>query len=358
MLIVHNAFNGRFADSPRAVHAALVASGRDLDQVWLQDPRFAPTFPAGVRTVPIGSPAAVQALEAADVVVNNTHVQLDRWSKSAHTFYLQTWHGTPLKRIHRSALSVPGEEVMTQLDEDIARWDLLLTQSPTATRLLRAAFDYAGPVLESGYPRNDLLSAPDAGERRRSLRVALGVAEDQTAVLYAPTYRDDQVDDPDAPDGLDPRALLDRLGPGHVLLLRDHYYLFRRPAHAGGPNLVDVSGHPEVADLYLAADVLVTDYSSAMFDFAVTGKPILLYLYDLDRFRGELRGFALDPEAEAPGPVLRNQDELAEALVDLDGSRNAYAAAYAAFRARHCALEDGQASSRVVQALLTATGTR
>jgi CDP-glycerol glycerophosphotransferase len=113
-----------------------------------------------------------------------------------------------------------------------------------------------------------------------------------------------------------------------------------------------------VADLYLAADVLVTDYSSAMFDFAVTGKPILLYLYDLERFRGELRGFAFDLEAEAPGPMLRDQDELAEALLDLDGTRNAYAARYAAFRARHCALEDGRATDRVVQALLTATARR
>ena len=358
MLIVFNAFNGRFADSPRALAERLVATGREDEHVWLQDPRFAPTFPVGTRAVPIGTPAAVQALEAADVVVNNTHVQLDRWRKAPHTFYLQTWHGTPLKRIHRSAVSVPGEAEMAELDEDIARWDLLLTQSPAATRLLRDAFGYAGPVLESGYPRNDALQAPDAAVRRGRLRAALGIPEDATAVLYAPTYRDDQVDDPEAADGLDPEALLDRLGPGHVLLLRDHYYLFRRTARGGRPDLVDVSAHPEIADLYLAADALVTDYSSAMFDFAVTGKPILLYVYDLERFRGELRGFALDLEAEAPGPMLHDQDELVAALLGLDAVRARHAERYAAFRARHCGLEDGRAGDRVVRALLAAKGLR
>lgn len=347
MRIVYNAFNGRYADSPRALHEGLLARGGDHEHVWLQDVRFADTFPLGVVTVPIGTPAAVAALEAADVLVNNTHIQLDRWRKRPGTTYLQTWHGTPLKRIHRSAVQVPGEQLMAELDDDIARWDHLVSQSPAATALLTAAFGYTGRVLETGYPRNDGLRRPDADERRRKLRAQLGIADEESAVLYAPTYRDDEVDD-ERLGGLDPEALLRRLGPGHVLLLRQHYYLHRRAAVTRVPGLVDVSRHPEIADLYLAADVLVTDYSSAIFDFAVTGKPILLYLYDLEHYREHLRGFVLDLETEAPGPMLRDQDALADALLDLPGCTAASAARYASFRERYCLLEDGHATDRVL----------
>ena len=214
MRIVYNAFNGRYADSPRALHQGLLTRGVEAEHVWLQDERFAGGFPAGVTTVPIGTTAAVAALESADVLISNTHQQLDTWTKPAGAFYLQTWHGTPLKRIHRAAATVPPEEMMVELDLDIASWDALVSQSPAATRLLRDAFAYTGPVLETGYPRNDVLNAPDAAERRAAVREELGIADDVTAVLYAPTYRDDTVDEADSPDGLDLAQLVAGSAPG------------------------------------------------------------------------------------------------------------------------------------------------
>ncbi len=347
MRIVYNAFNGRYADSPAALHRGLLARHVDAEHVWLQDARFAAQFPAHARTVPIGTPDAVAALGSADLLVSNTHIQLNRWEKPAGARYLQTWHGTPLKRIHRAAASVPGEEVMGMLDADIARWDALVSQSPAASALLRDAFAYGGPVLETGYPRNDVLAAPDVAARRRALRERLGIAEDVTAVLYAPTYRDDTVDDPDAADGPDVEALARQLGPGFVVLLRHHYYLFRRPERRS-PGVVDVSGHPDVAELYLAADVLVTDYSSAMFDFAVTGKPILLFTYDLADYRDRLRGFYLDLEQIAPGPLVATSDEVLAALGDLDEVVAAHADRYAKFRQTFDPYDDGHATERVL----------
>lgn len=352
MRIVYNAFNGRYADSPRALHRGMLARGVQAEHVWLQDGRFVGGFPAGVATVPIGTPAAVGALESADVLVSNTHIQLDRWKKPAGACYLQTWHGTPLKRIHRAAASIPAEELMRELDEDIARWDALVSQSPAATRLLRDAFGYGGPVLETGYPRNDVLRSADADERRATLRAELGIGPDVTVVLYAPTYRDDQVDDPAAPDGLDLEVLLNRLGPAYTVLLRQHYYLHRRPVRTGVAGLVDVSDHPDVADLYLAADALVTDYSSAMFDFAVTGKPLLLYPYDLGHYRDRLRGFTVDLETEAPGALVLEPEALAQALLALTATTARDAKRYAAFRRRWCALDDGHATDRVLDEVL------
>ena len=353
--VVWNAFNGRYTDNPRALHEGLLARGLDesagWQHVWMADPRHASAFPEGVRTVPIRSAACAEALASADAVVANCHVTLDPWPVGRPVRYLQTWHGTPLKRIHRSAASLPAEDVLAELDTDISRWDALVTPSPEATRLLREAFAFDGEVLETGYPRNDVLSAPDAAERRSAVRAQLGIPEGATAVLLAPTYRDDEANGSgDLPLGFDVPELLDALGDDVVLVLRLHYYVADRLTLSRDPRVIDASRHPDVAELYLAADALVTDYSSSMFDFAVTGRPVVLYAYDLDRYRDVLRGFTFDLRSEGPGPLLTQPHELAEALGDLPGVSAAFAEQYAAFQRRWVSLEDGHATDRVLDA--------
>ena len=117
------------------------------------------------------------------------------------------------------------------------------------------------------------------------------------------------------------------------------------------PGVLDVSYHPDIRDLYLAADALLTDYSSVMFDFAVTGKPIVYSAPDLEAFAGTVRGFYFDLAPVAPGPLTRSLDELTEALTDLPGVTEAYAERYAEFRATYCSLEDGHATDRVLDLL-------
>jgi CDP-glycerol glycerophosphotransferase len=206
-------------------------------------------------------------------------------------------------------------------------------------------------VLETGYPRNDVLAGPEAATRRLAVRRRLGIADDTTVVLYAPTYRDDQVGGENGTLGLDPEALARRLGDGHLLLVRRHYYLGHQRRLPDTERVRDVSAHADIAELHLAADVLVTDYSSSIFDFAVTGKPIVLFAYDLERYRDHLRGFTLDLDTDMPGPVVLEADALAEVLADLPGLVSRWAERYARFRDRFCHLEDGHASERVVDAL-------
>ncbi len=351
MKIVYNSFNGRYADNPRMIYEALQDRGSDHTHTWLLDHRYASAFPPDVPTVPIGTPAASAALNAADLVIANCHITLDRWTPRPGAVYLQTWHGTPLKRIHRSAVARPADGVMAELDADIARWSHLVAPSRAGGELLRAAFDYDGDVIESGYPRNDALNAADRDERRGKLRAELGIDEATIAVLYAPTYRDDDVMEIDVPPPLDTATLAERLGESFHLLVRRHYFLGHRSPLAPGANLTDVSNFPDVSELYLAADVLVTDYSSVMFDFAVTGKPILLFAYDLEHYRDRLRGFTFDLQAEAPGPIVLDAARLAETLLDLPRVAEEFGPRYQSFRDRYCHLEDGNATGRVLAAL-------
>ena len=356
MKIVYYSARGRYSDNPRALHQrALARASSAVEHVWLADARYAAAFPTGTTTVAVDSPEAVAALESADVVVADNH--LPRWHKRPGTTYVQTWHGSPLKRIHRDALNtVAGDERLALLDEDVTRWDVLVGPSESAAVPLRAAFGYTGAVPVTGYPRNDALLAPDAEQRRTRVRAELGIDEAATAVLYAPTWRDDDRSG-GAPGGrlpLDPDRFTQRLGADHVLLLRLHQLV---PGRARGqlvPGVVDVSDHPDINDLYLAADVLVTDYSSAMFDFALTGKPIVSFAYDLVHFRDELRGFYFDLHEIAPGPVLETSEEVLDALADLEGVTTECKARYETFLARFCHAEDGHAADRVLDRFLPA----
>jgi len=348
MRIVYHSFHGRFSDNPRALHEALLGTD-GLEHVWLAHEPHRAGFPDDVRTVDIETAEAVDALESADLVVSNTHVEVD-WRKPAGTTYLQTWHGTPLKRIHYDVLWAP-EGRLDRLDLDVAMWDVLVSPNAVSTPRLQRAFGFRGEVWETGYPRNDLLTAPEGCRRREEVRAALGLEPGTTAVLYAPTWRDDEWADrsrPRFPLGLDPAALADRLGPGHAVLVRSHGHMTGRLRVPEAAGVRDVSYHPDVRDLYLACDVLVTDYSSVMFDFAVTGKPMAFYAYDLDRFRDSVRGFYFDLEPVAPGPVVRTFEDLTDVLAEPDAVRRAYSGRYDRFRTTFCGLEDGHATARVL----------
>ncbi|MCZ2857752.1 CDP-glycerol glycerophosphotransferase family protein [Blastococcus sp. VKM Ac-2987] len=361
MNIVYAAFRGHFSDSPRALYEALRAQGVDATHTWLSAPHTQAGFPPDVRTLTFGSPESIAALEGADLVISNDHIPLD-WEKRPGTTYLQTWHGTMLKRIHNDVLWAP-EGRLAYLDQDIARWDLLLSPNSVTTERLRKAFGYSGPIHETGLPRNDVLSSPRRDEIRARVRSDLGIGADQTVVLYTPTWRDDLVfegsgeRDFEFPIDLDEFSA--RLGEDHVLLLRLHNMVMSRLEITDGSAVRDVCNHPDIADLYLAADMMVTDYSSTMFDFAVTGKPQLFYTYDLDRYRDQLRGFYFDLAEVAPGPLVATSAELVSAIADIDAVTAEHAERYARFRETFCHLEDGAATQRVLDLILpsaTASG--
>jgi CDP-glycerol glycerophosphotransferase len=354
MQIVYHSFEGRFSDSPRALYRPLRERLPEASHVWLADPTHRHGFPADATTVPWGTPECVEVLEGADLVVANTHTDVP-WRKRADATYLQTWHGTPLKRIHRDVLWAPPGR-LDRLDDDVAQWDLLVSPNSASTPRLRQAFRYEGEVIETGYPRNDVLSGPDADARRAAVRAELGIDDGKTVVLYAPTWRDDAVFEEGGKDfalALDVDAFQRGLGDDHVLLLRLHYMLTGRLAAIDHPSVRDVSAHPDVSDLYLAADALVTDYSSTMFDFAVTGRPQLFFTYDLEDYADRLRGFYFDFAPIAPGPLVRTNGELLDALADLASVATQYSDRYASFRETFCHLEDGHATDRVIDRLLS-----
>ncbi|WP_406014672.1 CDP-glycerol glycerophosphotransferase family protein [Streptomyces sp. NBC_00984] len=348
-------------DSPRAVHAELLRRGVESEHLWVTD---------GVHghvpstTVPVveHSAAWYEALARSRRIV--TAEQLPEWfERRPGQTVVQTWHGTPLGRFGTDldgTLYADHQQLAT-LAHRSAQWSVLVSPSSHSTPLLRRALGYRGEVLEAGSPANDLLFSADRAKTAERVRHRLGIPDGRRVVLYAPTYRD-QLAHPSGTDerpryrwdpALDPAALARSIGDVHTVLVRRH------PRVTGSvpqrPGVRDVSAHPDTAELLLIADVLVTDYAGLMFDFAHTGRPMLFHTYDLEHYRDTVRGFCLDFETRAPGPLFADADEIAVCLRDtgtLDASSAQHAAAYESFRRDFCDLDDGGAAARVADRLL------
>jgi CDP-glycerol glycerophosphotransferase len=360
--VLYSCFNGRqYSCNPRAVHEEMVRQHIDIPQLWVVADQQA-ELPATVTPVRLHGQEWHDAMAASRYIVTNHRIG-DWFQRHPDQIVLQTWHGTPLKKIGRDVKEVhfayaPGMKQALQGAAHypkLPEWSYLLSPNPFSTKIMERAFAFKGEIVESGYPRNDVLYSADAKVIAASVRARIGLPAGKRVVLYAPTWRDDQFYGRgrykfEMPIDLD-RAKA-ALGDDHVLLVRLHSNIVDGVPNAGDGFVYDVSLYPEIAELYLISDVLVTDYSSAMFDYANTRRPMLFFTYDLADYRDRLRGFYFDFAAEAPGPLLETSTDLIEALRDTDAATAPYAAAYDAFVARFCSLEDGKAAARVIDRLL------
>ena len=375
-LVFFESFGGRsFSCSPRAIYLAM------LQQERFADYRFVWCFKGSGRMeqaaegekdlqndrttiVQRGSEEYFTALASAKVLVLNTRLPEYVYPKPNQIF-VQCWHGTPLKRLGydveietANALNTT-QELADRFGLDAEKWTYLLSPSPYTSKHLADAFGLpeerrSDVIIEEGYPRNDeiaLARADASGSHQAELRKELGVPEGKKVLLYAPTWRDDSYK---AGVGYTFDYLIDfdllrrELGDEWVVLFRPHYYIanhFDFSAYEGF--VIDVASWGNVNDLYIAADALVTDYSSVMFDYAILRRPIALFVPDYESYANDIRGFYFDLK-EIPGPHCTETSELVTTLKDLDGYWERYRAAYDAYVERFCPKDDGHASERVI----------
>ncbi len=375
-VIVFECFGGRSATgSPWALYEAILA-----------DPRFAAcrfvwVLRADTPAEHLRSSDAVKSGRTS-IVVHDTTAHLRAYARaqvwiscsilppavepSAQQTYLQTWHGTPFKRIGQDV--VEGTETAMEAKSEIdarylaegrkATW--FLSSSPFTTTAFASAFGMPAaaptPLREVGNPRNDVLLAPPATRQTQAARVRarLGIPAGRRVVLYAPTWRDDQHD---VRTGyvFSPEIDLDRLraefGADTVLLFRAHYLVSNAlDLTPWSPWALDVSAEPDVNNLLLVADVLVTDYSSVFFDYALLDRPIVFYMYDVDHYAARLRGFYLDL-ADLPGPVAHTGEELVPGLRTALTDPGTGSLARRRLNATYSTWDDGQATGRVLDLL-------
>ncbi|MEW2270086.1 CDP-glycerol glycerophosphotransferase family protein [Streptomyces griseofuscus] len=338
------------ACNPAAIAAKLAELAPHIHPVWVVSKDNTALLPPGTDHVVPGTRRYWEVLATAKYLVNNVNFP-NAVVKRPDAIHLQTHHGTPLKRMGLDQIEHPAAAKGLDFDALLARidrWDYSVSANSHSTRMWERAYPARYTSLDHGYPRNDVFYTSGA-EAVRAARARLGIAPGKTAVLYAPTHRDYEA-------GFTPRLdlaeLADRLGEDTVLLVRAHYFYGGATSPLTGlrrsGRLIDVSSYDPVEELCLAADALVTDYSSIMFDYANLDRPIVVYADDWETYR-TTRGVYFDLMTDHPGQVARTQEELTEIFRSGAWRDETAAKARTAFRRRFCEYDDGRAAERVVR---------
>lgn len=284
--------------------------------------------------------------------------------KKQGNIYIQTWHGTPLKKLglDMSFVNMGGhqnlEEYVSVFKQNTSRWDFLISQNEYSAHIFQSAFAFQKSILQIGYPRNDIL-INYSKKHIEMIREKLFIPYNKKILLYAPTWRDNLYDKSGQykfklPINLD--IFREELGDEYYLLLKPHYLI---------TDQIDITGYEEVVgicdikqdiqELYLVADALITDYSSVMFDYSILGRPIIFFMYDLEEYKNEVREFYFDILEEAPGPIVENSEDLIECIKNIDGLKGEYIYKYNTFKQKYTSLELGCAADKVIQLIQSYT---
>lgn len=353
-------FHGRgYSDNPRAIYEYLLTRPeyQDFQWIWvLRKKQIGALDIPKARVVRYNSPAYLYYLARCRYWVCNCKLPVYVVRKK-NQVYLQTWHGTPLKRMAHDILVPEGttfyrsgmsaEEMRFTYDRDVARYTYMISPSRFTTEIFPSAFRVPPEkLIETGYPRNDML-VNDAGKDLEQLRRRYAIPEGKRVLLYAPTWRDNSYVLQGYTFELkaDFRRWKQALGSEYVVLFKPHYLISHSFDLTGLEDFVRlIPANEDIRHLYLISDALVTDYSSAFFDFAILERPIYFYMYDLEQYRDRLRGFYLNVE-DLPGQVFDQESDLLAAIgageYDFDRLK--------CFNAYYNNHEDGQASERVVE---------
>ncbi|MFB4164926.1 CDP-glycerol glycerophosphotransferase family protein [Alteribacillus sp. JSM 102045] len=357
-IIVFESFLGKqYSCNPRAIYETLKEEDRNYIYYWSIDHRFKSRFEEhGVKTIHRFSLKWFIVMMRAKYWVFNS--RLPKWIAKPHdTVYLQTWHGTPLKRLalDMDEVLMPGtttEMYKRNFVAEASRWNYLVSPNTYSSEIFRRAFHFDQELLETGYPRNDYLFHYTAEDEER-IRERLRIPNDKKIILYAPTWRDNEyhfIGKYKFAVQMDLDRMREELGDEYVIVLRLHYLVSDKL------NLKDYEGfafdgsnYPDIRDLYIISDLLITDYSSVMFDFGVLKRPMIFYVYDIESYRDQLRGFYFDFENEAPGPLVTTTEEIIDEVKQADTIRTRYKPHVEWFENTFHSLEDGEASKRVIE---------
>jgi CDP-glycerol glycerophosphotransferase len=351
LMVFESHMGTQYSDSPRAVYEALRRSGLPHRAVW-SHAGDATGFPTTARHVLRGSWRYYYTLARAEFWIDNQGLPR-QFDKPTGTTYIQTWHGTALKKMgFDTELRHRPLERQREFEGTVNRWDYLCVQNEFSVNTFVPAFRYRGEILRIGLPRNDVLVTGGDAERVAAVRRTLDIPPDRKVLLYAPTFRDIRRRRGKPFEmRLNLADMQEALEGEYVLLVRTHYLdEYRLPARSG-TFARDVSGYHDITDLLLLADVLITDFSSVMFDYANLRRPMIFFTYDYADYVGTERGLYLDLSEIAPGPLVEDPDEVTALISDL-GWRSTYAERYDAFVRQFCEYDVGKASEAVVERVI------
>lgn len=353
--IVFEAFGGKnYSDSPKYIYEYMQQHYPQLNYIWVFLKPENNVVPGNATKVKKGSKEYYEAYSRAKYWVSNARLPLYLNKKDNQT-YIQTWHGTPLKRLANDmkVVRMPGTTTANYKKNfyaEASRWDYLVSPNRYSSDIFKTAFWMdEDRIWEIGYPRNDVLvNRQHDTEYLAQIRRDLNLPEGKKVIMYAPTWRDDEF----VKKGqylfdlkINLANLQKELGDDYVILLRMHYLIANALDLNGFDDFaIDVSNYNDISELYLISDALITDYSSVMFDFGILKRPQFFFAYDIEKYDKGLRGFYMDYMNDLPGEIITDEFKLAEELKQLDQHKVQYKDKIEKFYNDFCSIEKGQSS--------------
>ncbi|KYG30895.1 CDP-glycerol--glycerophosphate glycerophosphotransferase [Alkalihalobacillus trypoxylicola] len=354
--VLFESFSGKsYSDNPRAIYNEMVKQNLPFEYIWIINDTDK-EIPAPAKKVKRFSLAYYYYLATSKFWVLNTRLP-NGIKKREEVIYIQTWHGTPLKKLafDMNEVRMPGtttEKYKRNFYTESQKWDYLVSPNRYSTEIFQRAFKFDKDILEVGYPRNDVLYQKNNQQDILKIKEKIGLPLDKKVILYAPTWRDDEYYGKGKYKfdlKLDLQQFQTRLSGEYVLLLRMHYLIADSINVEGVEDFVyNLSSYNDISELYLVSDVLITDYSSVFFDYGNLKRPIIFFTYDIEKYRDMLRGFYYDFEQKAPGPLLSESEQVINAIEDISCIKNKYSEKFSKFYNRYCSLDNGTSSQQII----------
>ena len=358
-IVFDSSLGKSYAGNPKHIYECLMVNGYDLiwDCIWFYE-KEKYNIPGMSRQVRYGRLRYLYYMASAKVWVFDSR-QPEFLVRRKGTYYIQTWHGTPLKKLALDMEDVfmVGEKDIDTYKEHFTKnvhtWDYLISQNQVSSSTFRRAFDFQKDMLEIGYPRNDILFRENTEEGVRLYRRKLGLPKDKKIILYAPTWRDDEFSEDDKYEfrpQISFEKLQEELGDEYIMIVKYHYLIMDAVDWSPYEGFIyHFDQSRDIAELFLVADILVTDYSSVMFDYSILKRPMFFFAYDFYKYKNELRGFYFSYSKEMPGPISTTTEELIEDIRNYRAEE--YEERYKSFMEKYNTLDDGMASERVLDLL-------
>lgn len=342
-IMFESMWGAKYSCNPRYLYEFIDENYPEYECIWSLNDEHIPIKGNGIR-VRKDSLKYFYYLATSKFFVNNVNFD-DHYIKREGQIEIQTMHGTPLKTL---GLDVPGDFKTKKQEEDFikkcGRWNYMTVQSDYASKVSTNCFRFKKKVLNHGYPRTDMLYSKNNENDINELKKKIGLPLNKKIILYAPTWRQKNKFEL----MLDLRSLKKALSDEYILILRLHHLSFKDWTAPKNDDFVyDLSRYDSIEELYLVSDLLITDYSSVMFDYANLDRPMILFTYDLKEYREKLRGFYMDIIENRPGPLVYTSKELETSILNIDEIEKEYGPIRQKFREKFNQYESGNSSQKI-----------
>jgi len=291
-IFIFSYYGSQYGCNPKYISEYLIRNypGDTFDIVWAFNQLANKQHLRRIRKVKTMSLRYFYELATAKIIITNFRTT-DLFIKRKNQYYIQTWHSSlRLKQIERDAEDSISREYINMAKNDSQKCDLLLSGCQFSTSIFKRAFWYEGEIFEHGTPRNDLFFQSNTEMKERIL-TGLNIPLDSKLVLYAPTFRkNESLEVYNLNYQLISERLSGKFGGNWIFLVKLHPHLAAKSSQlAGGEHVIDVTSYDDTQELLTIADVLISDYSSLIFDYAITQRPCFLYVPDFEQYTGKDR---------------------------------------------------------------------